>query len=140
LRRALPSAPWLSPLPLPLPQRITVRLPPGFGVPWYPSASLSLPPPLPQEFLRFVGVVSQEAVLIPESRRSRRTGLGRDLPDTDVCRKSDRQLVLSAAPAIDTQAIVSMMLPSALVELLEELEFAPPRSAIELSMNDEIID
>jgi len=48
--------------------------------------------------------------------------------------------VLSAAPAIDTQAIVSMMLPSALVELLEELEFAPPRSAIELSMNDEIID
>jgi len=27
--------------------------------------------------LRFVEVVSQEAVLIPESRRSRRTGLGR---------------------------------------------------------------
>ena len=26
--------------------------------------------------MRFVGVVSQEAVLIPESRRSRRTGLG----------------------------------------------------------------
>ena len=76
MRKALPSAPWLSPLPLPLPQRITVRLPAGFGVLWYPSASLSLPPPLPQEFLRFVGVVSQEAVLIPESRRSRRTGLG----------------------------------------------------------------
>jgi hypothetical protein len=38
------------------------------------------------------------------------------------------------------QALVSMMLPSALVELLEELEFELPRSAIELSMNDEIID
>jgi hypothetical protein len=38
------------------------------------------------------------------------------------------------------QAMVSMMLPSALVELLEELEFELPRSAIELSMNDEIID
>jgi hypothetical protein len=35
--------------------------------------------------------------------------------------------------------MVSMMLPSALGELLEELEFALPRSAIELSMNDEII-
>jgi|HubBroStandDraft_4_1064222.scaffolds.fasta_scaffold158957_2 hypothetical protein len=77
---------------------------------------------------------------MPQSGRSHKTAMGRDLPDTDVCRKSDRQLVLSAAPAIDTQAIVSMMLPSALVELLEELEFAPPRSAIELSMNDEIID
>lgn len=33
-----------------------------------------------------------------------------------------------------------MMLPSALVELLEVPEFALPRSAIELSMNDEIID
>lgn len=34
-----------------------------------------------------------------------------------------------------------MMLPSALVGPLEELELAPPpRSAIELSMNDEIID
>jgi len=32
-----------------------------------------------------------------------------------------------------------MMLPSGLVELLEEFEFEP-RSAIELSMNDEIID
>jgi hypothetical protein len=36
--------------------------------------------------------------------------------------------------------MVSMMLPSALVELLEELEFELPRSAIEPSMNDEIID
>jgi hypothetical protein len=37
--------------------------------------------------------------------------------------------------------MVLMMLPSALVELLEELELEPPlRSAIELSMNDEIID
>jgi hypothetical protein len=40
--------------------------------------------------------------------------------------------------------MVSMMLPSALVELLvalEELEFeVPPRAAIELSMNDEMID
>jgi hypothetical protein len=36
--------------------------------------------------------------------------------------------------------MVSMMLPSAPVELLEELEFELPRSAIELSMNDEIID
>jgi hypothetical protein len=37
--------------------------------------------------------------------------------------------------------MVSMMLPSALVELLEELELeVPPRSAIELSMNDKIID
>jgi hypothetical protein len=35
--------------------------------------------------------------------------------------------------------MVSMMLPSALGELLEELEFELPRSAIELSMNDEII-
>jgi hypothetical protein len=33
-----------------------------------------------------------------------------------------------------------MMLPSALVELLEELEVEPPRSAIELSMKDEMID
>lgn len=34
-----------------------------------------------------------------------------------------------------------MMLPSALVELLEELELVLPlRSAIELSTNDEIID
>jgi hypothetical protein len=34
-----------------------------------------------------------------------------------------------------------MMLPSALVELLEELELELPlRSAIELSTNDEIID
>jgi hypothetical protein len=39
----------------------------------------------------------------------------------------------------DGQAIVSMMLPSALGELLEELGFELPRSAIELSMNDEII-
>jgi hypothetical protein len=36
--------------------------------------------------------------------------------------------------------MVSMMLPSALGELLEEPEFELPRSAIELSMNDEIID
>jgi hypothetical protein len=36
--------------------------------------------------------------------------------------------------------MVSMMLPSALVEPLEALEFELPRSAIELSMNDEIID
>jgi hypothetical protein len=36
--------------------------------------------------------------------------------------------------------MVSMMLPTALVELLEELEFELPRFAIELSMNDEIID
>lgn len=42
--------------------------------------------------------------------------------------------------AINPQAMVSMMLPSALVELLEELEFELPSSAIELSMNDEIID
>jgi len=33
-----------------------------------------------------------------------------------------------------------MMLPSALVEPLEELGLELPRSAIELSMNDEIID
>ncbi|MGD0493438.1 MAG: hypothetical protein ABSC32_18025 [Steroidobacteraceae bacterium] len=34
-----------------------------------------------------------------------------------------------------------MMLPSPLVEVLEELELEPPpRSAIELSINDEIID
>jgi hypothetical protein len=34
-----------------------------------------------------------------------------------------------------------MILPSALVEGLEELELeVPPRSSIELSMNDEIID
>jgi hypothetical protein len=46
----------------------------------------------------------------------------------------------SSRAAIDPQAMVSMMLPSALVELLEGLEFEPPRSAIELSMNDEIID
>ena len=38
------------------------------------------------------------------------------------------------------QAVVSMMLPSALVELLEELELALPRFAIEPSMKDEIID
>jgi|HubBroStandDraft_3_1064219.scaffolds.fasta_scaffold08492_6 hypothetical protein len=38
------------------------------------------------------------------------------------------------------QAMVSMMLPSVLVELLEEFEFEPPRSAIELLMNDEMID
>jgi hypothetical protein len=37
--------------------------------------------------------------------------------------------------------MVLMMLPSALVELLEGLELELPlRSAIELSMNDEIID
>ena len=37
--------------------------------------------------------------------------------------------------------MVLMMPPSALVELLEGLEpELPPRSAIELSMNDEIID
>jgi hypothetical protein len=36
--------------------------------------------------------------------------------------------------------MVSMMLPTALVELLEEPGFELPRSAIELSMNDEIID
>jgi hypothetical protein len=35
--------------------------------------------------------------------------------------------------------MVLMMLPSALVEPLEELE-VPPRSAIELSMNEEITD
>ena len=40
----------------------------------------------------------------------------------------------------NSQAMVSMMLPSVLVELLEELEFELPRSAIELSMNDEMID
>ena len=45
-----------------------------------------------------------------------------------------------AAGTSDSQAIVLMMLPSALVELLEELEFELPRSAIELSMNDEMID
>lgn len=33
-----------------------------------------------------------------------------------------------------------MMLPSGLVELFEELESEPPRSAIELSMNEEMID
>ncbi len=39
------------------------------------------------------------------------------------------------------QAIVSMMLPSAPVGLLEEFELEVPlRSAIELSMNDEMID
>ena len=43
--------------------------------------------------------------------------------------------------AIDPQAVVSMRLPSALVELLEELALELPlRFAIELSMNDEIID
>jgi hypothetical protein len=42
--------------------------------------------------------------------------------------------------AMGPQAMVSMMLPSALVELLEELEFELPRSAIELLTNDEIID
>lgn len=42
--------------------------------------------------------------------------------------------------ALDPQAMVSMMLPSAFVEPLEELEFELPRSAIELSTNDEIID
>jgi hypothetical protein len=37
--------------------------------------------------------------------------------------------------------MVSMMLPRVFVELLEELELEPPlRSAIELSMNDEMID
>ena len=36
--------------------------------------------------------------------------------------------------------MVSMMLPSVLGEALEELAFELPRSAIELSMNDEIID
>jgi hypothetical protein len=36
--------------------------------------------------------------------------------------------------------MVSMMLPSALVELFEAVEFELPRSAIELSMNDEIVD
>ena len=36
--------------------------------------------------------------------------------------------------------MVSMMLPSALFEAFEELAFELPRSAIELSMNDEIID
>jgi hypothetical protein len=37
--------------------------------------------------------------------------------------------------------MVSMMLPSALLELLGELELEPPpRSAIEPSTNDEIID
>jgi len=38
------------------------------------------------------------------------------------------------------QAMVSMMLPSGLVEPLEELELEPPRSAIELSTKDETID
>ena len=36
--------------------------------------------------------------------------------------------------------MVSMMLPSALFEAFEELAFELPRSAIELSMNDAIID
>jgi hypothetical protein len=36
--------------------------------------------------------------------------------------------------------MVLMMLPIAFVELLEELEFDPPRSAIELSTKDEIVD
>lgn len=37
--------------------------------------------------------------------------------------------------------MVSMMLPSVLLELLEELELELPlRSAIELSMNDVMID
>ena len=36
--------------------------------------------------------------------------------------------------------MVSMMLPSVPGEALEELAFELPRSAIELSMNDEIID
>jgi hypothetical protein len=36
--------------------------------------------------------------------------------------------------------MVSMMLPSVLGEALEELAFELPRSAIELSMNDAIID
>lgn len=44
-----------------------------------------------------------------------------------------------AAGISDSQAIVLMMLPSAPVELLEGLEL-PPRSAIELSMNEETID
>jgi hypothetical protein len=42
--------------------------------------------------------------------------------------------------SIDPQAMVSMMPPSSFVELLEELELEVPRSAIELSMNEEIID
>jgi hypothetical protein len=44
--------------------------------------------------------------------------------------------------AIDPQAIVSMMLPSALLEVVEELEELelPLRSEIELSMNDEMSD
>jgi hypothetical protein len=49
----------------------------------------------------------------------------------------------SKPPATDRppQAMVLMMPPSALVELLEGLELElPPRSAIELSMNEEIID
>jgi hypothetical protein len=45
---------------------------------------------------------------------------------------------------MESHAIVLMILPSALVELsvaFEELEFEVPlRSAIELSMNDEMID
>jgi hypothetical protein len=36
--------------------------------------------------------------------------------------------------------MVSMILPRGLVELLEEPEFGLLRSAIELSMNEEIID
>jgi hypothetical protein len=36
--------------------------------------------------------------------------------------------------------MVSMMLPSVLFELFEELEFELPRSAMELSTKDEIID
>ena len=36
--------------------------------------------------------------------------------------------------------MVSMMLPSVPGEALEELAFELPRSAIELSMNDEIVD
>jgi len=49
---------------------------------------------------------------------------------------------LGAIPVGSTpQAMVLMMLPSALVELLEELVLELPlRSAIELSMNEEMID
>jgi hypothetical protein len=54
-------------------------------------------------------------------------------------RISTQATVSLRGPAIDPQAIVSMMLPSALLEVLVELEL-PPRSAIELSTNEEMID
>jgi hypothetical protein len=54
-------------------------------------------------------------------------------------RISTQATVSLRGSAIDPQAIVSMMLPSELLEVLEELEL-PPRFAIELSTNDEMID